>query len=235
MKKTIFIISILVIALIIGFIYYKVELPNKDQIKGSFVNVSISAEFEGKKVQTILIIENGENKEIETSEVYELINLRKGIYRISNKNLNDQDFYQTIKEFNLTKDTRIDFTLSKPKEVKIRWSENNSIIKVNIKSENFQNVKYCIKYSMNYIFVKSINQTEIKRLDGYKDWDKCYSLEKSLTNSNETIYISYTMFRIPNSDDYIKLAIIDTEYLDEYQNRKDDLDLGGEDKIVNIK
>lgn len=234
MKKIIFIVVILIIASLIGYVYYKYELPKKNQIEGSFINVSISAEFEGKKVPTILIIKNGESKEIETSEIYELINLRKGIYQINNKNLEGQNFYRELKEFNLTEDTRIDYILSKPKEVKAKWSENNSIIKVNIKSENFQNVKYCLKSSINYIFVKS-NQTEIKKLDGYKKWDKCYSLDASLINSNETIYISYDFFKQPSQNDYINLSIIDTEYLGNYQNIENNLDIGGEDLIINIR
>lgn len=230
--KSIFLISILVISLLIGYVYFNVELPKRNSISDSFVNLSLSAEFENKKVETILIIEE---REINTSNVYELINIRKGVYQISNKNLKDQYFYRELKEFNITKDTRIDFALSKPKEVISKVTESNSIIKIEVKSENFQNVRYCLKYSINYIFVKSIDKTEIKKLDGYNGWDKCYSLETSLINSNETIYISYTSLGNTDSIEYIDLVLIDMEYLGIYQNKENNLDIGGKDLIINIK
>ena len=234
-KATVYIvIIILVLVSVSTIIYFKYELPRRLGIEGEFSNLSISAKYDGKFVEAVLIIQNGENKEIKTREGYEFLEIKKGVYEIYCIN-SSEIFYKAKKTFNITKDiTRIDFELEKPKEVRIKSKENGSIINLEIYSENYQNAKVCLKHSLNYIFVNT-EKEEIDLLDGYKDWDKCYSLDKSIKGS-EFLNVSYKVFGIPNEDDYIKIAVIDTEYIKgSYRNQLDGVDLGGKDQISRIK
>jgi len=227
----IIIISIIAIASII--LYVKYELPKRSNIEGEFSNLSISAKYNGNYIETILVLENGETHELKTNG-YEFIQLRKGIYNIYNKN-EEKNFYQKVEEYNISEDIRrIDFELDKPEEVITKTKHNSSIVNVKMSSENFQNVKLCLKHTISYIFVNINTLEEIDLLDGYEDWDKCYSLDKSL--GKEEVNISYRISRIPEESDFINMAIIDTEYVEgKYRNEFKGKDLGGEDIIVKIK
>jgi len=228
------IIIILILASISGVLYVKYELPRRRNMQKGFANVSISAMYGGKYIDSTLVIQNGDTKEITTRNGYEFLRLKKGIYEIYNKNTS-QNFYRSILEYNISLDVqRIDFELSKPKEVTIKSSNNRSLIEIEVDSENFQNAKLCLQHSTNYIFLNLESKEEIDLLDGYEDWDKCYSLEKSII-SKEKLNISYEIFVIPTEEDFIKIAIIDTDFINgEYRNRLDGTDLGGEDEIKKV-
>ena len=119
-------------------------------------------------------------------------------------------------------------------KVKLKSKNNGSRINLEISSENYQNVKLCIKHSINYIFVE-FELEKIDLLDGYEDWSKCYSLDRSIKGV-EFLNVSYQIFGTPTEDDYIKVAVIDTDYIDgKHENELDGVDLGGEDLIRRIK
>ncbi len=228
-------IIILVIASISVVLYIKYELPKRSNIEGAFANVSISAKYENRNIETVLVIQNGETHELEMRGGYEFLQLRKGIYKIYNKN-QEENFYRNMVSYNISEDTRrIDFELNKPKEVEVKTKDDGSLINVEMSSENYQNVKLCLKHSLSYIFVNMESVMKIDLLDGYEGWDKCYSLEKSL-NGVEEVNVSYRVFRMLEEDDFIEIAIIDTDYVDgKYENQFENKDLGGEDVIAKIK
>lgn len=227
-------IIILIIATVSIVLYVKYELPRRAGLDGTFSNLSISAEHGGEFVVTTLMIRNGDTKEIKTRKGYEFLKVKKGIYEIFNKDT-EQGFYRKIVEYNISKNTtRIDFELDRPEEITVRSRDDGESINIVISSENYQNVRICLRHSLSYIFV-NINISKIDLLDGYENWDKCYSLEKSIKGEEE-VNLSYEISRIPEDDDFIEIVVIDTDYINgEYRNRFNEKDLGGEDVVVRIK
>jgi hypothetical protein len=194
-------IIFLILAIVIGttlFIYFKVEPQVKE-----YVNVSIIAKHEGIITKTGIIVDG---KEINTSTSYELLLLEKKPTTIKNKNLEGQNFYEKEYTYNLTKDTRIDIELEKPKLPKIDVDKNI----ITIFSENFIDVKFCLIGSANYISIET-NQTEIKKLDGFENYDSCYSLNKDLKNSKEVIKIDYIELSNPTDMDFLNITVIDNQ------------------------
>jgi hypothetical protein len=194
-------IIFLILAIVIGttlFIYFKVEPQVKE-----YVNVSIIAKHEGIITKTGIIVDG---QEINTSNSYELLLLEKKPITIKNKNLKGQNFYEKEYTYNLTKDTRIDIELEKPKLPKIDVDKNI----ITIFSENFMDVKFCLISSANYISIEA-NQTEIKKLDGFENYDSCYSLNKDLKNSKEVIKIDYIELSNPTDMDFLNITVIDNQ------------------------
>jgi len=200
------IIICLVLGGIVGYIYYTYELPKKYQ--EVYTNVSIGAFYNNKFVATSIEL-NGEIFNISNS--YELFRLRPN-QTISIKNINkiNQTFYEDTKEvLILSENKRIDLLLDKPAKLDIFTSESNKLININLYSENFKEVEFCLKWSLNYVFIKAINFSEIKKPQEFRNYDRCYSGNFSLLNGNKTISISYQILDYPTEKDFINISIYD--------------------------
>jgi len=147
-KKIIFIfIFIIVIA---GFLYY--IYINYEPKESNLFNVSISAIDKnriktGFEIQPIGITGN-------TSETYELVKLTAGEYTIKNINIENQNYYEIQRVVNITETTRIDLILEKPSLPSIKVENKDNII-LDISSKNFQDVDFCLKGSINYLFIRA--------------------------------------------------------------------------------
>lgn len=226
MKKGIFILFLIILIIGIGiFFVWKWEVNNKQNILDGMANISISAIFEGNKVitgfeiQTINELINGQ-----TSSSYErlIVNINQTI-KVTNVNLENQSYYINTEDYYIkSNENRIDIILLKPEEVTIDIEKFDKYLIIELYSKNLMNPKFCLIWSMNYYLVKANNFTEIKKLDNYKNWDRCYESNFSLKNSVEKINISYNMFGILNEKDYINISIIDPQFI------------GIRDKIVKI-
>jgi len=206
MSKTTLILTIFCLVLLgaLGYFYYKYEYSVSII---EYSNLSISAEENGRKIKTGFIIETQDGNILgNTSKSYEMAKVRIGdVIKIYNKNIEDQNFYTDVKEFEMKPENRrVKLTLEKPKEIIVKINKTKPI-KIFLKSEDARNIDFCISWSANYIFVEALNFTEIDKIDG---WSKCYDGNFSLINSNKTIEIKYTKFGTPDDKDYIKLLLL---------------------------
>jgi hypothetical protein len=211
-KIIVFITLIVALAGVLGFIYYKYQ-PTQSEEK-DLGNISISAESNGKKIKTGLLI-NGQERN--TSEGYELVRLKKGqLIQVENINLENQYFYKDKRVFNLSEENvRLDLELKEPKPLQIQIIPGNPT-NITVFSEDFRDLVFCLTWSLNYIFVNS-NYTQIDKIKGYENWDKCYSTRLSLLNSKIEIPVNYQEFGIITEKDYINISLMTPEFI----NKKD--------------
>ena len=165
MKLAGVLILFLIISSGLTYIYINYKSPNQGE---DFVNVSILAKYNGKTIKTGFKIGNITGN---TSDYYELIKIKKGWISIQNVNLKNQTFYEDKEIFNISKkNNRINLILDKPELPKIKVIKLNPL-EINIKSSNFKDMIFCLKGSVNYILLKAINYTEIKKPEEFKYYD----------------------------------------------------------------
>jgi len=201
MKPIGIIIFIILLAGGIALIYFNY---NPNNIK-KFVNLSISAEYNNQKIKTGFKIGDIEGN---TSQYYELIQVKEGMIKIKNINLKDQNFYEEERIINASGNKRVDLELKKPDIPKIEVIKLNPLL-VSISSKIFKNPIICLKGSVNYISIKA-NLSEIKKPEEFQNYDGCYSMN-SLKNSKEIIEISYLTITIPTKKDYLNLTMEDSQ------------------------
>lgn len=201
--KGIWVLVILTLVLLAGLLFLnKYYDPIKDKQK---FNVSVSTEYNNKMIKTGIEIDGNI---INTSNSYELIEVNEGIIIIKNINIEDQNFYEKDFEFNVSSNSRIDIVLEKADLPDIKIKDNGTITLV-LESDNFQDVDFCIKGSYTYMFIKAKNFEEIRKLDGYENYDVCYDGNFSLDGNKKEIQITYTPFSQPTEIDYMNITLID--------------------------
>ena len=186
-KQTIIIIIFILILAGVLYYYYSIYEP---KIENESISVSISAIDKeriktGYEIQPLGIFGN-------TTTSYEQLTLPKGLIQITNRNIGKQSYYENTQEYNLTGTTRIDLILEKPELPKIEKTYEDSSILLDISSKNFQDVDFCLKGSINYIFLKA----EPRLLNYFE-----------ITNNKENItiradkynYLDYPEYQIINS------------------------------------
>jgi hypothetical protein len=120
-------------------------------------------------------------------------------------NLQGQNFYKERKQINITKDLqRYDFNLKEQKDLTIKKVGNNPI-ELEIYSKNYEDIHFCLKWSLSYIFVRS-NYSEITKPEELKNWDKCYSTGIHLQNNKSNVFITYQELGIPQESDFINIS-----------------------------
>lgn len=173
--------------------------------KAEQFNVSISAEYNRRLIKTGIEIDG---QVINTSSSYEMIKINGGIIKIKNINLKDQNFYENEIEVNISSNTRIDLVLEKADIPTIKIKDNGTIMLI-IESENFKEVDFCLKGSYNYIFIKADEFEEVRKFEGYENYDICYDGNFSLSGNNQEIEISYTQFTEATKHDYLNITLMD--------------------------
>lgn len=220
MKKAVIIMFFLILILtgVVVVIYYFYEVPSREN--GEYTNVSISAVYNRERIRTGFEIDGilyGN-----TSEYYELVELAPNqSVIIKNKNIEEQNFYEDEHTIYIGyENQRVDLELDKPQNVDYNKIEEDRNITLTLYSENFKNINFCLKWSLNYIFVKAEDYQEVEKFENYTSWDRCYLGNFSLVESNQKITISYQIIDVPDENDYINLSLIDK---------------AGNEKIVKIK
>lgn len=198
---------IIVIMLLMAGLFAYIWFSYKPKVENNNYNISLIAEYGGKKMPTQFRVNY--SKYINTSIFYETFEYPNGTLILENLNIDDQLFYEDIREYLIEENTRIDYELDKVVIPEIEITKGNPI-NLTISSECFKNVKFCIKSSVNYLFLKS-NYTEIQKLENYENYDKCYDLGMSLEESSAVIPISYTQMSEPTKYDYINITVIDKQ------------------------
>lgn len=175
MKKQVITILIFCILLAVTFFYvYKTYIPSSKD----YFNVSIVAENNGERQITQLDI-NGQL--INTSYIYELIQAT-GLVTIKNINLPKQNFYEDTIEYNITKNTRIDYPLRLPEIPQITSQRINQSLIINFKSENFKDAKFCLKGTQSYLFITATRDIHLINISKEKDSLIIKSTEYNPTN-----------------------------------------------------
>jgi hypothetical protein len=181
-KKTIFILIFCII--LAGTLYY--FYSNYEPKKEEYYNISISAIENRERIKTGYEI-NQLNIKGNTSSTYELINLKRGIYNITNRNLDKQSYYENWITYNISENKRIDLILEKPELPKIKKEKDKENIILIISSSNFQDIDFCLIGSINYIFLK----VEPRELSFF-----------NLTNGKEYIEVRTDKYSYENYKDY---------------------------------
>jgi hypothetical protein len=198
------------IVLVLGGVLAYVYFTQQEEISHPDTAVlSVSAEVDGEKVITGFKV-NGE--EFNTSNFgYTLVKVPLNyVITVENVNLPDQYFYKEITEINISETaTRLDLNLVEIKNLTIT-KEDGKPINLIVSSEDYRDLRFCLKWSLSYIFVKS-NYTEIDKPQGYERWDRCYKTDLSLKNSNITIPISYDELSFPKEKDFINISLFNPE------------------------
>ncbi len=196
MKKLI--LFIVIASLLVGgiYAYYNYEIPRKNNIEESIVNISISTKHNSEFIKSKVLIKNGQQEEIQTSETYQLVNLIKGEYNFTTQNL---DFYTTDIKLNITKNQRLDIPLFKPKPIKYNKTEEDGKINIEVYSERFKNIRYCIDNSFSYIFIEPKSQ---------RDW------------------INFTKWKRVKTNNKVENKLVDWKEIrkEEYERNKDKYD-----------
>lgn len=198
-------VSILVLILILGGVGYYGYTKYEPKIKKEFVNISLSTQYDDELIKTGIEI-NGIL--YNTSVSYETFTLEKGINTFKNINIKDQNFYIEEQIINLTKNKRIDIKLSSPEYPKVKYSGNP--ISVEIYSNNFKDVDFCLDSSLSYLFVEpmkgSFNYVNLT----YKEKNKkkeSILIRESEYNKNKENYIYYAMEKVVVIEDYESIKL----------------------------
>jgi hypothetical protein len=193
-----FLIFCLLLASVLGFLYYQ----DQSKPKAETYELSVRAEYKGQAIRTGMMI-NGENY---TLNGYELLNL-SGLVTLQNYNILNQSYYTRTEVINLTEKTRYDFILEKPEEVQIT-SKGLNPIEVNFKGSIKQPI-VCLAYSFAYFKVK-INELEIRKPERFNSYDRCYQLED--IENNKTILVEWSKYSEPKETDFINISIANQEF-----------------------
>lgn len=146
-KQTIgILVFCIILAVVLFYVYY-----TYDRVDDSLFTVSISSQYNKERVKTGYVIDgiNGN-----TSYTYESHTFPKKVISIKNINLDDQDFYEEERFYNITENTRIDLILERPEKVFFDIKENDTIF-VNLTSKNFKDINFCLLGSLNYLLIKT--------------------------------------------------------------------------------
>lgn len=198
MGKGIIIVSIIAIVimlgLVVGYFFF-----NEEEIKQGYANVSLYAiDGRGDYVKTgyEMYLDNILYKTSSTNPKGPLrikIAVGKNV-RISNINLDDQNYYSNIITFHTKNNSvhRAEMRLYEPGKFKVSQldkedeqesdsGENN--FNLNVSTDRvIKNVAFCVDWSTHFVFVKSKNQdyTEIKIPPRFKGYIKCYETKKTI-------------------------------------------------------
>lgn len=209
MNKKLIVFAFIVLLLVAGFLllYFKVIIPNRN-LSNETISLSVCAEYENKKIETGMLI-NGIKYNLTDS--YEIIEFKKGsIVNIKNININNQSYYIRSQEVNLSKNTRIDFKLAKPKETIIKKSSailrGDDIFEINLEIDSYlEDAFICLKWSYAYYFVFLENHTQSDKIERYQTYDRCYDIEN--IDGKQDFNVTFKYSSTPLSSDYINLVI----------------------------
>ena len=187
MKSSRIIFIIIILLLIAGGItaYYLFEIPRRsDEIV--YTNVSITAKDvennRNVKIEYFVMLDNSTYKtgvtEIRGAVLQEIpINRSVVIYN----NIENSTYYENrVKFITGVSNQRVTLKLVKPGE--LTFNKINNTFFTITSNGIFKDVKFCISWLGNIIYMKS-NFTKINKPEGYEKWDKCYDANITLNNS----------------------------------------------------
>lgn len=208
-------IFVIVLAVALVFIYIKYEKPLR-QKPIEYTNLSLVAREEGNRIKTGFVVETSEKIIIgNTSRYFEVVNVPKNeSIRVYNTNLDNQEYFKDIKELTITEDNfRVTLDLFTPEKISFRKINENPLV-IEVYSLNARNLDFCIRHTVNYIYINVSNGTQFEKPENLTRYNSCYSTNISLEDSYENVTINYKLFGLEKSSDYFEVGILNGEFLD---------------------
>ncbi len=95
----------------------------------------------------------------------------------------------------------------------INMEERTDKIILNIVSNDYRKVQFCLVWSLDYIFVKS-NYTEITKPIECNNWGRCYNTDFSLNSTNSlTIPVEYPKISDSITKSYINISLMSGDFI----------------------
>jgi len=243
MKYTIIILGGLFLVLIglIMFFYFQFEKPAKIELESKTITFNIMAIDYTNETQIITgyttsvdgVVTDSQKTLIDGRILFTAF-INKSI-QICNKNLENQYYYVSCYNKNindLTPDSnRVNLMLYSPGILNITADSllgQKDIVILNVSSDKlYKKAIFCLKWSSHLYSVNTKFKSIIKP-EAYYIYDKCYDLEKDITNIPALIPINYQVIDNVDSQDYIRVILIDRDDMLNINN------IGGEDVIYDI-
>lgn len=210
-----------VILLLIGggvYLYYKYEKPKQENIN-EMTNLSIYAiDDTGRLIKTGYDIysDNSLLKSGETLSQAPILEQvpKNSFIEVKNRNIDFQNYYfcswnnSLIREENIS---RVKLDLIEPSPIEVNKLNNlNFSLQT---SREFRNLIVCVKYTVDFIYVKALNYTEMENKPKlYEDYDKCYATNITI-KKGEIKYLNlvYKIWGSLDPKDNLKIAFIDSD------------------------
>lgn len=252
MKRRIIIaiLAIVLIGVLLAFYFnfdFNFDFFNNDTY---LINISIAALYDDDFISTQYYVSNIQQKQKYTllgGYVQERIPFNTTT-KIYNVNLEHQNFYTDVNEvkFDDDKTHRIYLQLSKPDILKVvNINDTGELINIELKSNNYKKIRYCLRWSPNVITVKDVafqaKNDDMKTIDlidvpdKLRTYMRCYHTHQTLNNKNDTLILKvyYESTFDFNSQDYIYLYAYDGNDIEPIENEL--LDKYGENLEIKIK
>lgn len=208
MDKAILILLVFVMVLVGTFTY--IYFNQQDEISNPQEAIlTVSAESNGKKIFTGFKV-NGE--EFNTSTFgYSMVKVPRGyLINIENVNLEGQSYYKEFSTINISENVvRHDLLLKELKNLTVKVKDENPV-NLTIYSDDYRDLRFCLIWSLKYIFVNSPFQ-EIEKPTEFKGYDRCYKTDISLLKNETTILINYQELGVINEKDYINVTFFNED------------------------
>jgi len=224
MRNVILFLGFLFIILVSGIavLYFIYERPTQETLNSQMreIDVNIISAYNNELVKTgyVIFLNGNEYKNgttIDNGYLLERILVNKTL-TIHNKNLPGQIYYTYVFEKFLDVDApiQVNLILNQPGSLSIAkdssLGQKDKVI-LNVSSEGYFNkALMCLKWSSHIITTKSVFE-EIEKPFRYKLYDRCYDLGKSIENTTIQIPLDYKIYDKVNSDDFIRVALIDRD------------------------
>ena len=245
MNKGILIIGFILIALtgILAFVYFKYELPKKEEAVKPMASLNIMADYNDENVEVgyKLYVNNQfikEGRTIKGGSVQEQIPVNSSV-KIMTFNDNNQSYYSSMQELLLSEEKayRLEFNLVNPQNLSFSYIMNYDIINISVFTNTSFNMPiYCLKWSDNILYVRSHHSTASVPERYKNEFLKCYNLNSFEKNVIINIPLEIRQWSY-GVDDKVDIIFIDRDYINnQWATEEDGLDVGASDQrfIINI-
>jgi len=212
----IFFVMLALIASTLTFIYYKYERSNNTG-NLDYINISVSASSNKKPINIGFRIDRDgffykDGETLKEGAVLVKV-LRNSSYTITSINLENQSYYTFTKKLNLDSGNtnRVDLNMIPPGELVVNHRIEDEKIFLEVSSIGpYNNLSYCIDWSDNFLWVKSLNYTSSFNIYN-SNYVKCYNTNKNLYNDSILIALEYKHWQDLISEDFIKIYFLDKD------------------------
>jgi len=238
-------ILFLLIGGIILFAYFYYEKPKQEEIANSFTNINIYATDEGKNIITgytleVIAYPIINSMTVEGGAIVEKVPTNSS-FKIYNYNLDGQNYYTSFIDKNLYglyDFQRTELKLEKAEKLNVIKSGNFGVtpVKLEVSSNNYKNLHFCLKWSTHIITVRT-NFSETIKPKEYEKYDRCYDTLISLNSTNSSnIILDYKYFSEIDNGDFINIVLYDQDCFN-YQcyTAINNTDIGGQNLEISIR
>lgn len=210
---------IFIIASSLYYVWIKYEKPAENTIS-QYTNLSIAVKLDDEFIKTgYIIYQDGyKYKEgVTLDDGYSFVSIPiNSTYQVTSVNLEDQYYYSIMNTF--VADSNIPYrsllNIKSVGELRVSHSLDNKNQKISIDIYSigpYNDISYCIDWSDNIIWVKSLNDIIADKLY-FPSYIKCFDTRITLDDSNYLIELNYKEWKDINQDDYIKIYFFDKNY-----------------------